>query len=475
MKKTQIALIFILTITFSCSEKIEMKNFNFMLSEPSMIVNYEQDNNMEGSYIEVQEFEYKDSSLFIKIPNNFFLNSASSENWLVGWGNNTPLNDAGVENLRQINKVDSKKGKIYLGKLRRGTGFPKKKDRIVFWNTTPSGFKNYIKKPIINPEFWPQFSGKSINFASVIYDQLLRKWVIIVNECDTSKIQIYAAFSDNLINWKAANGGAPILSVSDFKNCNWAGLDKTGKIKQAPNTSDIVRYKNKWYLFLDGYSSDGRRHIGIATSETSLLGPYKVSKNPILSPGLIGSWNEESVFCGKVKKYKDGFILFYDGRNSKGRESIGMAISKDLIHWTNSSNNPVLDQHEGWRSSVNCTEPNYIEIRKDSILLMVAGVKKFKMGAWHHYVTKRMYIDKSGNVGDAQLGVYLSTNGGKNFKAHKNNPVFVNDYSNKYENEHMGGNFKLIETDTADVIIYQAKSSYKGTNYNIMLKTRTKK
>ena len=46
--------------------------------------------------------------------NHFFLNSVSSENWLIGWGNNTPLHDAGVENLRQITKVDSKKGKIYL-------------------------------------------------------------------------------------------------------------------------------------------------------------------------------------------------------------------------------------------------------------------------------------------------------------------------------------------------------------------------
>jgi hypothetical protein len=474
MDKILLVLILVQVFIFSCSENIDRTEFKSLLAEPCMILNYEQDNTLEGEYILVGRFEQKDSSIFIKIPKNFFINNVNYKNWVLGWGNNRPLYDAGSENIRNLKQIDTKNGKIYLGKLQRGKGFPIKHQRIVFWNINPSGFTKHSKKPIINPKLWPKFSGESVSFSSVEYDSLLKKWIMILNETDTSKIQIYAAISDNLINWKAANRGAPILTTSDFKNCKWAGLDRTGKIKQTPYASDIVRFNNKWYLFLDGYSLNGQRHIGIATSETSLLGPYKVSKNPILSPGGERSWNEESVFYGKVKKYKDGFLLFYNGRNSEGYERIGMAFSRDLIHWTNSISNPVLDQHEGWRSSVNCTEPNYIEIRKDSILLMVAGVKKFKMGAWHHYVTHRMYLDKSGNVGDAQLGIYLSTNGGKTFKAHKNNPVFVNDYSNKYENEHMGGNFKLIQTDTADFIIYQAKSSQGVLKYNILSRIRKK-
>ena len=105
---------------------------------------------------------------------------------------------------------------------------------------------------------------------------------------------------------------------------------------------------------------------------------------------------------------------------------------------------------------------------------MISGVKKFKMGAWHHYITKRMYLDKSGNVNDTQSGFYLSTDGGESFSAHKNNPIFTNNYSNKYENEHMGGNLKLIKTDTADYLFYQTKSSYEGSKYNIMLRVKEK-
>ena len=473
--KNHIVLIFILALTFSCSDKIEKTDFKFTLYEPCMIINYELDNTIEGSYILTEMFDDKDSSLTIHDLKRLSLDSLTIENWVIGWGTNKPLYDAGVENIRQIQTIDIKKNKIFLGELKRGTGFPEKGQRLVLWNTTPSGFKNQLQKPIINPKIWPEFSGSSIGFSSIEYDSLLQKWVMIVNEVDTSKIQIYAAVSNDLINWSAANSGEPILSISDFKNCTWAGKDKSGKNKQTPFVSDIIRQNNNWYLFLDGYSSNGKRHIGVAKSKTSLIGPFEISKDPILSPGQKGSWNDESVFYAKVKKYKDGYIMFYDGRNSKGYERVGKAFSKNLITWSNSDENPVLDQHYGWRSDIGCTEPNYIEIKGESILLMVAGVKKFKMGFWHHYITKRMYLDRSGNVNDAQLGVYVSTDGGKTFKSHKNNPIFVNDYSNKYENEHMGGNFKLIQTDTADFIIYQAKSSYEKSKYNILIRMRRKK
>lgn len=474
MKNIRNSFIILLFLISACSEDIKKKNFNSFLKEPCMVVNYEQDNTIEGNYLTVQALQIEDSSLKIKIPVNFYLNDSNCKSWNIGWGTNKLLADAGSENIRGIEKIDTINNLIYLGRLLRGDGFPEKNQRIVFWNTKPSGFYNDLKKPIIDPSIWPEFSGKSICFCSVEYDSTLNKWIMIVNECDTNKIQIYAGMSDNLVNWEAANGGKPILRASDFKTCKWAGKDREGKIAQTPFVSDIVRYNNKWYLYLDGYSADGKRHIGCATSKTTLLGPYEINEEPAISPGSENSWNDEACFYGKVKKYKNEFIMFYDGRNHKGYERIGMATSKDLISWVNSKKNPVIDQHTGWRSLIGTTEPTYVEIRNDSILLMIAGVKKFKAGPWSHYITRRMYMDKSGNVADAQLGFYLSADGGESFIAHKNNPVFVNDYSNVYENDHLGGNFKLIKTDTADLIIYQAKSIFEGLKYNILLRSKRK-
>ena len=68
----------------------------------------------------------------------------------------------------------------------------------------------------------------------------------------------------------------------------------------------------------------------------------------------------------------------------------------------------------------------------------------------------------------------ISLDGGKSFTPHKKNPIFTNDYSNFYENEHMGGNFELIKTDSIDYIIYQGKSSYIDSKYNILLREREK-
>jgi hypothetical protein len=474
MKKIQALSICFILILSACVEKIERKEFSGTLTNPCMILNFEQDNTIEGKYLTIEEINIHDSIVKIKLPENFYINNSNFKNWIIGWGSKKSLYDAGCENLRTIQKINLAKKILTLGNIVRGEGFPKKGQRIVFWNKNPSGFVNKIKRPIIDPDIWTDFAGKNISFSSIEYDEQLNKWIMIVNECDTSKIQIYAAMSNDLINWGAANNGKPILTALDFKFCKWAGRDKTNTAYQTPFVSDIVRFKNKWYLFLDGYSVDGKRHIGLTTSEESLLGPYKILENPILSPGKEGSWNDEACFYAKVKKYNNGFIMFYDGRNKNGLERIGLAKSDDLISWNNSINNPVIDQHSGWRSSPGTTEPNYIEIKQDTILLMISGAKKFKMGPWHHYITKRMYLDKSGNVDDAQLGIYMSTDGGKTFIAHKNNPIFTNDYSNAYENEHMGGNFRLIKTNSCEYIFYQAKSSFKGMKYNIMLRQRKK-
>jgi hypothetical protein len=262
-----------------------------------------------------------------------------------------------------------------------------------------------------------------------------------------------------------------LLSSADFKTCGWAGKTKNGQQGQAAIASDIVSGNSKWYFFMDGYDTNGKRQIGIATAD-SIFGPYKIMPDAVIRCGSNGSWNEQGCFYAKVTKYKDYYILFYDGRNKKGVEKVGMATSTDLIHWKDEG--MVIDQHDGWRSSVNTTEPCYIETRGDSVFLMLAGYKEFKMGPWHHYVTRRMYMDVSGNVGDAQLGVFLSTDGGKSFIPHSNNPVFVNNYADPYENEHMGGNFNRIKTDSAEYVFYHAKSSFEGLKYNIKCRVKRK-
>lgn len=452
-------------ILSSCSSLPEAEKFDFFLNETCMITNLEQDNLIDGTQLRVTSVDTIDSSITLNLPEKFIINKKNYLNWQIGWGTGKPYFDAGVENLRSIKKIDLKTGTLTLGEIKRGNGFPRVGQRIVFWNSQPSGYKKISTAPIIHPNFWPEFHGESIAFSSIVFDKYRKVWITLVNEVDSDKIQIYAAISEDLIHWRPAREGKPILTGKDFIGCSWTGQTKT------PMVSEIIQHEGKYYVFMDGEDQSGKRHIGLA-SAIDLLSEYSISKKPILSPQSAGSWNENAVFCAKIAKRKNDFILFFDGRNENGYEQIGRATSTDLTTWKMDSN-PVLDQHEGWRSAGFTTEPNYVEVNGDTVLLMTAGAKTLQDSYWHRYITHRSYLDRSGNVNDAQLGAFISTDGGKTFHPHSNNPIFVNSYSDPFENEHMGGNFERIETDSMSYIFYQAKSRFGGMKYSIFVRTKS--
>ena len=428
-----------------------------------MITNFEQDNLIEGAELRVLTVDEMNSTLHVKLPEDFAINEKNCSNWVLAWGSNKPYFDAGVENIREVKEIDITTGRITLGASKRGKGFPRVGQRIVFWNTEASGYKKVSAAPIIHPDFWPEFNGQSIGFSSIVFDKDRQVWITLVNEIDSEKIQIYAAYSSDLIHWKPANDGEPILRSVDFKECSWTQDDRT------PIVSEIIQHKGKYYVFMDGEDTSGKRHIGMATA-TDLLGSYSISKKAILSP-QAGSWNDQSVFCAKIAKRKKDFILFFDGKNEDGYEQVGRAISSDLTTWK-MDKEPVIDQHVGWRSAHFTTEPSYVECKGDTVLLMVAGAKQFQESYWHHYITHRSYMDRSGNVNDAQLGAFISTDGGATFTPHRNNPIFVNAYDDSYENEHMGGNFEVIQKDSTSYLFYQAKSSSGGMKYSIFLRSK---
>lgn len=462
--------IFTLLLFQACTKRNEPQRFDFFLHEPCMILNAEQNNTIEGNYLRVNKINLSSSLVELCLPTNFYINNNNKQNWVVGWGMQKPYYDTGTENLREIAQIGP--DAIVLGELLRGRGFPEPNQSVVFWNKNPSGFINHQKKPIINTKEWPEFAGQSVHFSSVEFDEHINKWVMLFNEHDTTKIQVYAAVSDDLANWSPANKGRPVLTSAHFNHISWAGTDATNTFNQSPIITDMVFHQQQWYLFLDGYSADGKRHIGVAIAPYSLLGPYQVLKAPIISPGQPGSWNEKSCFFAKVKQYNEGFIMFYTGRTHQGVESVGMAKSTNLTQWQNYGGNPVLKDHVGWRSKKGASEPSYLEVRHDTIILLVGGTKQFNMDWWHRYVTRDMFVDKPGNVSDKQLGAYISYNGGKTFTAHKNNPVFTNDYTNVFENDHLGINFRSIKTDSVHFLFYQAKSGYQGFKYNVMLRQK---
>lgn len=449
----------------ACERPTEQVYFPFFIDEPTMIWNIEQDNSIEGEYITV--LCANEDTVCMTLPRNFHITNQNKHFWMLGFGNDVKYNDNGSENLFEIRDVLPEKHKIILGKRLKGSKELQLGETICFFRKGPAGTKKISEKSLIDIKRWPGFVGKSVHMGFVEFDNQTDQFVMYFNEVDQDSVSIYIAGSQDLKEWYPLNNGAAIYSAADFNMTTWAGWDAKGEKPNSPFISDVILHKGIWHLFLYGYNRQGERSIGMIQTKT-LIKPGEILKEPIITPS--NHYDQEGAFYPKVTKSGNLFYLAYDGISNKGVEGICLATSHNLFEWEKSEFNPVIMEHSGWRSSTLSSEPNYIQVQNDSMRIMVSGTKAFKDNLWHRRVTGSSWKDVPGNVADAQLGVYLSTDCGRTFIAHQNNPIMLNDYSDKLENEHMGGNFELIKTDSVNYILYQAKSNKDGLNYNLQLR-----
>lgn len=455
-------------------------SFPFFLSEKTMIVNEEQDNELEGHYLKVLN-SINDSTIQINLPKNFYLNQRDHSSWILGWHTGNTYYDAGNENLREIISIDNSNNQIVLGKILRGDGYPQKNQRVVFWNRSPSGFKNSTAGKLVNPKWWKVFAGESVEFGAIVFDSLRSNWIMYAQEVDNDNVKIYAATSPDLIHWSVVKNGATFFEPKDFANTEWAGFAEDGKTPQTARMYSVVYEKGTYFFFLSGYGKNGKRHIGLLTATDPLNGPFTIHPQPIISPDSFGC-DKNGCFYPKICKAKNKFLLYYDGVNAEGIESLCLAESENLLGWKKFSTNPVIAKHYGWRSGSFTSEPNYAKYSNDSVWVMIGGYKKYNTEFnLADSIQNRLPQDKtifssaelekgkciSGNVMDAELGVFLSTDGGYTFRPHINNPVWINDYSDTLQNDHIGGDF----FHHGNLILYQAKSETQK-RYNILLREK---
>ena len=441
--------------------------FPFFLSEKTMLINEEQDNEIEAHYLKVLKV-INDSTFQINLPHNFYLGGNDFSSWMIGWHTGNAYYDAGNENLREIISIDTNNNQVVVGKLLRGKNYPQQNQRIVFWNRSPSGFKNSTVGNLVNPKWWKSFSGESIEFGAIVFDSTRLQWIMYAQEVDNSNVKIYAATSPDLIHWRAFKNGAVFFSPKDFENTDWAGVADDGKTPQTARLYSVIYEKGKYFFFLSGYGKNGKRHIGLITASDPMNGPFNILPQPIISPDSIGC-DRNGCFYPKICRAKNRFLIYYDGINAEGTETLCLAESENLLDWKKFSNNPVIAKHYGWRSGNFTSEPNYVEYKNDSVWIMIGGYKKYNTEFnLTDSVQNRLPQDKtifsasesekgkhiSGNVMDAELGVFLSTDGGYTFRPHCNNPIWLNDYSDTLQNDHIGGDFFHHEK----LILYQAKS-----------------
>lgn len=449
--------------------------FDFFLSEKTMITNREQDNETEGTYLKVIA-QINDSTIAVNLPDGFYLNNRNLSNWMLGWPTGKAYYDAGNENLRSIVRIDTVTHQIVLGNLLRGQGYPQVNQRVVFWNRSPSGFTNSKQGKVVQPGWWPSFYGNSMEFGAIVFDPLSKLWVMYLQEVDTNRVNIYAATSADFVNWQPYNSGKVFFTPAHFAHTTWAGVADDGVTPQTARLYSAIYHNDSLYIFLSGYDKQGRKHVGVITTTDALNGPFNIHPQPVLSPG--SGYDAKGCFYPKVAACGSKFLMYYDGIATDGTETLCRAGSEDLIHWNKYNNNPVIAKHYGWRSGLYTSEPNYVMCSGDTVWVSIGGYKKYNTEFNQaDSVGQKLPLDKlifnakeeekgrhiSGNVMDAQLGVFMSTDGGYTFRPHSNNPVWINDYSDTLQNDHIGGDF-FYHNNT---ILYQAKSETEK-RYNIL-------
>ncbi|WP_322924136.1 hypothetical protein [Paenibacillus campi] len=137
------------------------------------------------------------------------------------------------------------------------------------------------------------------------------------------------ATSADGINWTKYKGN-PVLDLN--KN----GWDST---YIAANGS-AFEFNGKIYYWYQG-NQDGKAAIGLAISDDGHT--FTKQNAPVLEVGSEHTWDSDGVADPYVIKHGDYLYLYYLGMNEMKVQRLGVARSKDGIHWDKLSSNPILD------------------------------------------------------------------------------------------------------------------------------------
>ena len=109
----------------------------------------------------------------------------------------------------------------------------------------------------------------------------------------------------------------------------------------------VLKDQQDYKLYFTGQRTKYDHQIGLATS---LDGQNweKHKANPILRPGTPGSWDDYYIWCPMVWKEGNTYHMLYSGANSSYIKQVGYAYSSDGINWTKYENNPVFNEPNPW-------------------------------------------------------------------------------------------------------------------------------
>lgn len=184
--------------------------------------------------------------------------------------------------------------------------------------------------------------------------------------------QTHLARSDDLLHWERLG------TILPFRREGWDAWQADGGIAlydfNWEGTHELARHDGRYWLSYLGGAGHGYEPdplaIGLAsTRDPTAIAPWtRLAENPVLSTMQPDVRAFENVTLYKSAVIRDDaqtlgwpFVMAYNGKTKQGNhEAIGLAVSRDLVHWTRYGDAPVVDNAPG-RPAIS-GDPQFVKI-----------------------------------------------------------------------------------------------------------------
>jgi sucrose-6-phosphate hydrolase SacC (GH32 family) len=107
----------------------------------------------------------------------------------------------------------------------------------------------------------------------------------------------------------------------------------------AANGSALLHDGQFWYW----YETGSRNNLRISLARSVDARSWTKESAPVLGPGPPASWDERGVADPYVIRIEPYFYMYYLGQDRAVRQRLGVARSRDGIHWEKLRANPILE------------------------------------------------------------------------------------------------------------------------------------
>lgn len=203
--------------------------------------------------------------------------------------------------------------------------------------------------------------------------------------------------SDDLLRWETLG------KVLTFQRDGWDRWQADGGIALCDptwgGTHELQTFDGKYWMSyiggaLQGYETDPLA-IGMAwTKNPDQAREWtRISENPVLSrdqpdtrPFEKQTLYKSQIIWDKAESLGFPFIMFYNGKIHSGYEKIGMAVSRDMVHWHRYGDKPVISNGDEKQQGIS-GDPQIVRI--EDLWVMFYFGAFWKPGAFDTFACSR--------------------------------------------------------------------------------------